>query len=118
MRQIISFNSVKAISLNRAEVLALLEKIAAEALGIFPEVLEIRLIGSLAMGTQTGTSDIDLVIICDKPIKNSIEEIRPYFFFFSKRLNMGLDVLVLGKEIPLHLKKSLQNSLILACRRE
>lgn len=118
MRQIRSFNSVKAISINRAEALALLEKIAAEALAIFPEVIEIRLIGSLATGTHTGTSDIDLVIISDKPTKNPIEDIRPYFFFFSKRLNMGLDVLVVGREIPLHLKKSLQNSLVLACRRE
>lgn len=117
MRQIKSFNSARAISLNRPEVLVCLEKLAGEALDFFPEILEIRLIGSLATGTQTGISDIDLLIIRDEPLPNPLEGIKPYFFFFSERLNMGLDVLVIGREIPPHLKKSFQESLLLACRR-
>lgn len=116
MRQIRSLGSAKAIYLNRPELLRQLKELAQEAMTVFPEILEIRLIGSLASGTQTGTSDIDLLIIIEKPIQNPVADIRPYFFFFSKRLNIGLDILMVRKDVPVHFKKTIQNSLILACR--
>ncbi|WP_299286017.1 nucleotidyltransferase domain-containing protein, partial [Thermoflexus sp.] len=53
---------MKAISLDRDELLRRLREAAAEALEAFPELLEVRLIGSLATGTATGTSDVDLLL--------------------------------------------------------
>jgi len=118
MRQIRSFGSARAISLDRAEVLRRLREITYEALIAFPEVLEIRLIGSLAIGEQTGTSDVDLFILLERLPEHPIEGLKPYFFFFSKRLDLGLDILLAGPEPPAELERSLQHSVLLASRQD
>ena len=118
MRQIRSFGSVRAISLDRTEVLRRLREITDEALAAFPEVLEIRLIGSLAIGEQTGTSDVDLFILLKRLPEHPIEGLRPYFFFFSKRLDLALDILVAGPKPSAELERLLQHSLLLASREE
>jgi len=82
MRRIESYSSVKAISLNRDEVMRQLREVSAKALAIFPHLQEVRLIGSLATGSHTGTSDADLLLQVNEPIANPLEVIRPYFFFF------------------------------------
>ncbi len=82
MQQIRSSGSVKAISLNRDEVLQRLREVAAEALEVFPELQEVWLIGSLAAGTYTGTSDVDLLLRVTEISGNSLEAMKPYHFFF------------------------------------
>ncbi len=117
MRQIRSSGSVKAIFLPRDELIRRLREVAFEALSIFPEVYEIRLIGSLASSTHTGTSDVDLMIFLTQLSDSPIEQLKPYFFFFSKRLNIGIDIFLSGLEMSEGVKKSLENSIVLASRR-
>jgi predicted nucleotidyltransferase len=58
-----SYSSVKIISLNRDDVLARLRQIATRLQAEHPEVADVRLFGSLARGDQTGTSDVDILIV-------------------------------------------------------
>lgn len=116
MRQIGSFGSVKAISLDRDEVIRRLREAAAEAMEAFPQLLEVRLIGSLATGTHTGTSDVDLLLRVGEPAGNPLEIMQPYFDFFSRRLEIGLDLLLFGERLPEGMEEVLQGSIVLAAR--
>ena len=93
MRQTSSSGSAKATWLDREKAIEVLKGLAAEAGAAFPEIREIRLFGSVAKGEQTGTSDIDIFIITESPEKNPIERMRPYYQFFSERLDVALDVM-------------------------
>lgn len=116
MRRIISSGSVKAIFLDRDEVLRRLREVAVEALEAFPELQEVRLIGSLAAGTATGTSDVDLMLRVKEISGNPLEAMKPYFFFFSRRLEIGLDLLLVGSDLPPGLEEAMQGSILLARR--
>jgi predicted nucleotidyltransferase len=116
MRRIRSSGSVSVISLDRDEVIRRLREISAQALAVFPELREVRLIGSLAEGTHTGTSDVDLLLLLDRAPEHPMEEMRPYFYFFSERLNIGLDVLLAGPTPPDGMRESLRKSIFLAGR--
>jgi len=117
MRQIESFGAVKAISLNRDEVIQRLKEVSA-ALVTFPHLQEVRLIGSLATGSHTGTSDVDLLLQVNERIENPLEAIKPYFFFFSRHLDIGIDLLLYDKTIPAEMQPMLQGSILLASRSE
>ena len=97
MRQIISSGSVKAISLNREGVLRRLKEVAEEASRVFPSIVEVRLFGSLAKGEETGLSDADLLIVTESQNENPIERMKPYFSFFSDRVDIGIDMIVTTK---------------------
>ncbi len=116
MRRIESYSSVKAISLNRDEVMRQLREVSAKALAIFPHLQEVRLIGSLATGSHTGTSDADLLLQVSEPIANPLEVIRPYFFFFSRHLDIGIDMLLYHKVIPDDMQPMVEGSIVLASR--
>jgi predicted nucleotidyltransferase len=58
-----SCSSVRIISLNRDELLTRLRQIATRLQAEHPEVADVRLFGSLARGDQTGTSDVDILIV-------------------------------------------------------
>ncbi|MBO9362072.1 MAG: HEPN domain-containing protein [Thermoflexus sp.] len=100
VRRIESSGSVTVISLDRDELLRRLRKAAAEALEVFPELQEVRLIGSLATGTATGTSDADLLLRVREISGNPLEVMKPYFCFFSRRLEVALDLLLAGPDFP------------------
>lgn len=114
MRQIGSFGSVKAISLHRDEVIRRLCEVAAEPLETFPQLLEVRLIGSLATGTHTGTSDVDLLLRVGELTGNPLEAMKPYYF--SRRLEIGLDLLLFGATLPEGMEEVLRGSIVLAAR--
>jgi len=116
MRQIESFGSVKAISLDRDEIIRRLKEVAAAALATFPQLCEVRLIGSLATGVHTGTSDVDILIRVRERAGNPIEEMKPYFFFFSQHLEIGIDLLLFDKTPPEGMEKIIQGSILLAAR--
>lgn len=118
MRRVESFGSVKAISLDRDECIQHLRQAAEEALEVFPELLEVRLIGSLAAGTHTGTSDVDLLLRVRTLSGNPVEAMKPYYFFFSRRLDVGLDMILLGPSFPKDMQEILQESIVLAARQE
>jgi len=107
---------VSVISLDRDEVIRRLREIASQALAVFPELREVRLIGSLAEGTHTGTSDVDLLLLLDRAPEHPLEEMRPYFYFFSERLNIGLDILLAGLTFPERMAESFRKSVFLAGR--
>lgn len=98
MRQTASSGSAKAIWLDRNELLKNLKAAAKEAREKFPEIKDIRLFGSLAKNEETGLSDVDIFILADTDEKNPIERIRPYFYFFSDRLKISIDVIMARPE--------------------
>ena len=116
MRQIASYGSAKAISLDRDEVIRRLKEVAATALATFPQLCEVRLIGSLAAGVHTGTSDVDILLRVRERAGNPIEEMKPYFFFFSQHLEIGIDLLLFDKTPPEGMEKIIQGSILLAAR--
>jgi predicted nucleotidyltransferase len=116
MRQIRSSGSVKVISLDRDEVLRQLREVAAEALKVFPHLQEVWLIGSLARATHTGTSDVDLLLRVTEVPENPLEALKPYFFFFSRRLGLALDVFLAGPQLPSGLEPMVRGGILLAAR--
>lgn len=88
-----SSNSVRIISLKRDELLARLRDMAARLKAEHPEVTEVRLFGSLARGDQTGTSDIDLIILLNQtPETDPHRRLMTYLPYFA--CDRGVDLLV------------------------
>ncbi len=116
MRQKISSGSVTGYCLSREAVLKKLEDVSRQALCRFPEIIEVRLIGSLARGDQTGLSDIDIFIFTErKDVSNPVERVRPYFNFFAEKMEIGTDVMVAvrGEEVQ---EEILSGSIVMARR--
>jgi len=117
MRHIVSLDSVKAFYLDRKEIIEHLKKISYSALHEFPEIHQIRLIGSLANHTATGLSDVDLwIIVNEYKVEHPIERLKPYYFYFADKIFLSLDIIItlkddLYKEIH---NKILQESILLA----
>ena len=118
MRRIISLNSVKAFYLNRDKAIKKLQEAAEEAMLLFPEIKEIRLVGSVARGEHTGLSDIDLFIVIDEGGENAVERIKPYYRFFSEKIGVSIDMIVARKEEIGDYEGLLRGSVLLAqdCR--
>ncbi len=116
MRQIVSSDSVKAFWLNKVDVITKLREIARESLKEFPEIREIRLIGSLAKGEETGLSDIDMFLLVDNKEENPIERMKPYFNFFSERIGLAIDMFVASPDEIENFKELLRKSIILSRR--
>lgn len=114
MRQTTSSGSSKAIWLNRKLLLEKLREVSEEARKVFPEIKEIRLIGSLARKEETGLSDVDLFIISETKETNPLERIKPYFYFFADRINLAIDIIVARPEEISNFIKMLEPSIILA----
>jgi hypothetical protein len=102
--------------LDRDETIRRLKEVAAAALVTFPQLHEVRLIGSLATGVHTGTSDVDILLRVHERSGNPIDEMKPYFFFFSQRLEIGIDLLLFDKTLPEGMEKIIQGSILLATR--
>jgi len=83
---------------------------------MFPEIQEVRLIGSIAKGENTGLSDVDIFILVDNANDNPIERIKPYFNFFSDKIDIAIDILVATKEEAESFRNLLQKSLLLYSR--
>lgn len=113
MRQIISSGSVKAFYLDREAILRRLRDASREASQVFPGIQEIRLFGSMARGEGTGLSDVDIFILADDVEGNPIERIRPYFRFFSDKIDMAIDILVATKDEIERFRHLLHDSLLL-----
>jgi len=104
---------VKAVFLNREEALKRLREISEEALTVFPEIKEIRLFGSLSKGEETGLSDADIFIVTLSEEKNPIERMKPYFSFFSERMDIAVDMLATSEEELENFSDLLKGSILL-----
>lgn len=116
MRRIESFGSVKAISLDRDEIIRRLREVATSALATFPHLRDVYLIGSLARGSHSGTSDVDLLLRVSERAVNPIEAVRPYFFFFSRQLDIGIDLLLCDDTSLPDIEQMMEGSILLASR--
>lgn len=114
MRRIISLSSVKAFYLDRNELIKKLKKAAGEAMLFFPEINEIRLVGSVARGDHTGLSDIDLFIVTERGEENAVERIKPYYRFFSEKMSLSIDIITALKEATGDHQELLKKSILLA----
>lgn len=96
LRQSLS-GSVKIISLNRDELLAVLRAIAGQLCAEQPEVESVRLFGSTARGDQVGTSDVDVLIVLRGGGQiDPLQQIRRFYPYFD--LPVGVDLLVYTEE--------------------
>jgi len=87
---------VKLISLKRDELLSRLRRIVARLKTERPEVVDVRLFGSLARGDYTGTSDVDLLILLHSTQDNDPHQrALTYIPFFE--IDRGVDLLVYTK---------------------
>jgi len=113
MRQITSSGSVKAIWLDKEKILERLRDVSIEALNRFPEIKEVRVFGSVAKGEETGLSDVDIFILIENEQKDTLERMKPYFSFFSDRLDIAIDMIVATKDEVDNLKDILKESILL-----
>lgn len=91
-----SSNTVKLISLDRAQLWTRLRDIAATIRTAHPEVEELRVFGSLARGDYTGTSDVDMLIVLRETAENDPHRrILTFLRYFD--LDRGVDILVLTR---------------------
>lgn len=92
-----SFDSVEIISIDRDKVLEALRRVARRIRAQHPEVVDVRVFGSLARGDQVGTSDVDiLIVIEDSESEDPIAQIRRFYPYFD--LPVGVDLLVTTRE--------------------
>ena len=97
MLQLRSSDFVRTISLERDEVLSALSAVAARILKERPEVVSVRLFGSIARGDQVGTSDADVLIVLRAGTQGDpIDWIRTYYGYF--RLPVPVDLLVYSED--------------------
>ena len=87
-----SSGSVKFISINKQKLLPKLKKIASIIKRKNPEVIDVRLFGSIAKNEDIGTSDIDIVIILNNSEENLFQRILKYKKYLD--LPIPVDVLV------------------------
>jgi predicted nucleotidyltransferase len=92
-----SFDSVEIMSIDRNKVLDALRGVARQIRALHPEVLDVRVFGSLARGDQVGTSDVDVLIVLeDGEPGDPIEQARRFYPYFD--LPVGVDLLVMTRE--------------------
>jgi len=119
VRRIISSGSVKAIYLNKDEVLAKIKEVAELALQEFPEIKEVRLFGSFASGETHALSDVDIIIIIEKASSlDLIKRIKPYYSFFSQYIDIALDLLVIEQKDLVNYDNFFKQSQNILTRRE
>jgi predicted nucleotidyltransferase len=86
-------NSVKIISLNRDKLLVRLRDIAAQIRSAHPQVVGVRLFGSVARGDCTGTSDVDVLVVLRHTAEpDPVRRILTFLPYFT--LDRGADLLV------------------------
>jgi predicted nucleotidyltransferase len=81
-------------------------------------VTEILLFGSLADGTQTGLSDIDLIVVlAGSPAgEDPLERARPFHRHFQERLPIGVDVITITEGERPSMRSLLEKAVTLAGR--
>jgi predicted nucleotidyltransferase len=118
MRHVTSRGSAKAFFLDRTAALQLVRAAAEDAVRTFAEVQEILLFGSLADGTHTGLSDIDVAVVLSRSAANvdPLERTRPFHAYFQDRLKVGVDVVTLLENELRDMQSLLANAVTLARR--
>ena len=118
MRRIVSSGSAKGIFLETKTLSKRIREAATEALQRFPEIDQVRLFGSLSRGDENGLSDVDLIVVlaASSPKPDPLETVKPYFCFFSNRLDIAVDVLATDLERLESTSTLLGSSVLVAAR--
>ncbi len=91
MLQLRSSGSVKTISIDRNKVIEILRAVAVRIGELHPEVVSVRLFGSIARGDQVGTSDVDVLIVLHEGEEGDpLEWVRRYYPYFDFPLPVDL----------------------------
>ncbi len=99
MRQVRSCGSVKAISLNRDEILRKLKELSTDIKKNFPDVREVRLFGSIARGEEHGLSDIDILVIVEELNRENFWEVYGRIHdHISGSLYIDFDLILLSEK--------------------
>lgn len=88
---------MNGIFLNSRKLRRKIHETARQALSRFPEIVQIRLFGSLTKGVENPLSDVDIIIVLDRKDRAGGDPLgvaKPYFAFFSDRLRIAVDVLI------------------------
>ncbi len=100
MQHIKSYNGVKAIWLDREKLIEEVKKSSRELKKKYGFVQSIFLFGSIVRGDFTGISDIDIMVLVNRKItkENFWETYGKIFSFFSKKIPISFDLIVVDKE--------------------
>jgi predicted nucleotidyltransferase len=79
-----------SIWLDRDSAIGELRSSATRLKDSCPEVKEIRLVGSLARGDNTGTSDADILVVLRESRLNPVERLRRYIPYFHSGLAVDI----------------------------
>jgi predicted nucleotidyltransferase len=90
-----SFESVRTISSDRGKLLTRLREIVTRMEEATPEVVEVRLLGSVARQTETGVSDFDLLVLLRDEPNDRVEWTQRLLQYFD--LPVGVDLLIYGE---------------------
>ncbi len=113
MRRVISSGSVKGLYLDSQPLLERVRHVSEEAAVKFPELIEVRVFGSIARGDHSGLSDLDLLLVVHSHEKNPLKRMRPYYDFFLDRIQFALDMIVITEPEKSAFEKILDESIIL-----
>ncbi len=94
-----SLGSVKAIHIEKEEILERLREVTRELKNKLPYVKEVRLFGSFARGEEHGLSDVDLLVIVEDIGKDNFWEVYGEVFdIVSDKLFLDFDLVVLSEK--------------------
>jgi len=80
--------------LDREKIINATRQAAKEAIEKFPYIKEIYLIGSIATGEQTGTSDVDILVVASVKPDEMLDHLKELTKFFVERINHPTDVII------------------------
>ena len=99
MRRVRYSGSVRAILLDRENILERLRSLSAKLKAELPYVREVRLFGSLARGEEHGLSDVDLLVVVDRLNREIFWSVYGEIFeIVSEALPVDFDLVVMSEE--------------------
>jgi len=109
-----------SIWLDRESAIAELRQAAIRLKDSCPEVKEVRLVGSLARGDHTGTSDADILLVLRESRLNPVERLRRYIPCFHSGLAVDIlpfterELALLDMRETGHVRGLMEGSILLA----
>ncbi|MCD6463554.1 MAG: nucleotidyltransferase domain-containing protein [Thermotogae bacterium] len=80
--------------MDREKIINAARQAAEKAIEKFPYIEEIYLIGSIATGEQTGTSDVDILVVASVKPDEMLDHLKELMKFFVERIDHPTDVII------------------------